>query len=102
MLNLELSDGVNIKHYKGEIFPIVDKQLQRLFTYLPNNGRFKGNIYRTSINNVKIELEPTLQMENQFPYDITLNLTGPYAKFFQVYNYSFRKSRKFILLNNKK
>ena len=96
VLNLELNDGINRKNYTGEIIPIFAKQLQRLFTYLPNNGRFRGEIYRSSVGSVAIDLNPMIQIENQFPYDINLILTGTYAKYFQV----ALKFSTFLLINN--
>lgn len=84
LVTIELADGVNTKRYHGELFPIYPKQLQRIFTYLPHNGRFKGQIYRSHVETQKINLEPIIQLENQFPYDIYLNLTGEFSKYFKV------------------
>lgn len=83
-ISLELNDGINVKNYSGEIYPIFAQHLQRLFTFLPENGRFRGQIYRSSVGSVRIRLDPMIQIENQFPYDIKLNLNGSYAQYFQV------------------
>ena len=83
-ISLELNDGINVKNYSGEIYPIFAQHLQRLFTFLPENGRFRGQIYRSSVGSVRIRLDPMIQIKNQFPYDIKLNLTGTYAQYVHV------------------
>ncbi|CAF0762269.1 unnamed protein product [Brachionus calyciflorus] len=81
---IELDDGKNKNYFNGELYRIDGRQLQRLSTFVPQNGRYRSSIYRSSLANTKINLEPLIQVENPFPYDIYVELEGKYAKLFNV------------------
>lgn len=81
---IELSDGLNRKQFSGELFKIDGRQLQRLTTFLPINGRYRAAVYKSSVQSTKINLEPMIQIENQFPYDIHVGVEGKHSKYFDV------------------
>jgi hypothetical protein len=80
---VELSDGVNRQEYTGELVNIEPKQLQRLILYKPENGRYRSGVYRFT-DETRIEVTPRLQVENQFPYDILVELAGTDADYLIV------------------
>ncbi|RNA01642.1 Cadherin [Brachionus plicatilis] len=79
---IELSDGKNKNYFNGEVYKIDARQLQRLSTYVPRNGRYRAELYRSAVANTKISLDPMIQIENPFPYDIFVKLNGKFANLF--------------------
>ena len=80
---IELSDGRNIQKYSGELVNIDPAQIDRLLLRKPINGLYTSSVYRLS-DVAAVETRPPIQIENQFPYDISVELAGPDSKHFRI------------------
>ena len=83
--SVELAD--NEKHstnINGELFDIDPRQLQHMLVFQPINGRFQATLYRSSMYNTELEMQPSIQIRNPFPFDIYLELSGAHAQYFRL------------------
>lgn len=81
---IDLTDGVNSQHYSGELVTVNAQQIQRLLIYKQDNGRFSASLYRFTDSNIEVEVKPSIIIENQFPYDLHLQLVGEESKYFSL------------------
>ena len=82
--SIELTEKKYSKIIYGELFDIDPRQVQHLLIYDPVNGRFQATLQRSSPHNTQLELQPSIQIRNPFPYDLFFELIGSHAKYFRV------------------
>jgi hypothetical protein len=80
---VELIDGANRAEYTGELVNIDPRQLQRLVLFKPQNGRYLSDVYNAN-DETRVDVHPPLQIENQLPFELQIELAGPDAEFFIV------------------
>jgi hypothetical protein len=81
---IELSDGVNKNEFRGEIINIDPSQLERLLINKPINGRYSTNVYKFSDESHVDFKRGKIRVDNQFPYDIHVQLSNDDSKYFLV------------------